>query len=231
MGQGFDARYKVFCFDDVPSNCSNSLEELGNLFEAEKTNNVLKIMKRLVVGISGASGVIYGIRMLEVLRGKIETHLVMTEQAKRTLSWETDLTVDAVESLASFVHSDNDLSSPIASGSFITQGMIIVPCSIKTLSAVANSYGQALIARAADVNLKERRRVVLVVRETPLHLGHIRLMAQVTEMGGVVLPPVPAFYHKPKSITDIIDYTVGKILDLFEIPHQLFHRWGEEEPK
>lgn len=188
-------------------------------------------MKRLVVGISGASGVIYGIRMLEVLRGKIETHLVMTEQAKRTLSWETDLTVDAVESLASFVHSDNDLSSPIASGSFITQGMIIVPCSIKTLSAVANSYGQALIARAADVNLKERRRVVLVVRETPLHLGHIRLMAQVTEMGGVVLPPVPAFYHKPKSITDIIDYTVGKILDLFEIPHQLFHRWGEEEPK
>jgi 4-hydroxy-3-polyprenylbenzoate decarboxylase len=211
----------------VPSNFFNSQEELEKLFEAKKTTDPFKIMKRLVVGISGASGVIYGIRMLEVLRGKIETHLVMTEQAKQTLSLETDLTVGAVESLASFVHSDNDLSSPLASGSFITQGMIIVPCSIKTLSAVANSYGQALIARAADVNLKERRCVVLVVRETPLHLGHIRLMAKVTEMGGVVLPPVPAFYHKPASITDIVDYTIGKILDLFEIPHLLFHRWRE----
>ena len=182
-------------------------------------------MKRLVIGISGASGVIYGIRMLEVLRGKIETHLVMTEQAKQALSLETDLTVGAVESLASFVYSDNDLSSPLASGSFITQGMIIIPCSIKTLSAVANSYCQTLIARAADVNLKERRRVVLVVRETPLHLGHLRLMANVTEMGGIILPPVPAFYHRPKSIADIIDHTVGKILDLFEIPHKLYRRW------
>ena len=184
-------------------------------------------MKRLVVGISGASGTIYGIRMLEVLRGKIETHLVITEQAKQTLSLETDVTVGAVESLASFVHSDSDLSSPLASGSFITQGMIIIPCSIKTLSAVANSYCQTLIARAADVNLKERRRVVLVVRETPLHLGHLRLMAQVTKIGGVILPPVPAFYYKPKNVTEIIDYTIGKILDLFEIPHQLFPRWGE----
>ena len=188
-------------------------------------------MKRLVIGISGASGVIYGIRMLEVLSGKIETHLIMTEQAKRTLALETDIAVETAESLASFVHFDSDLTSPLSSGSFRTQGMIIIPCSIKTLSAVANSYSQTLIARAADVNLKERRRVVLVVRETPLHLGHLRLMAQVTEIGGVVLPPVPAFYHRPNSITDIIDHTVGKILDLFEIPHKLYRRWREEEAK
>ena len=188
-----------------------------------------KKMRSLVIGISGASGVIYGIRMLEVLRGKIETHLVMTEQAKQTLALETDMSVKAVESLASFIHSDNDLSSSLASGSFKTLGMIIIPCSIKTLSAVANSYNQTLIARAADVNLKERRRVVLVVRETPFHLGHIKLMAKVTKTGGVILPPVPAFYHKPESISDIIDHTVGKILDLFEIQHQLFQRWHVKE--
>jgi len=186
-------------------------------------------MKRLIIGISGASGVIYGIRMLEVLRGKIETHLIMTEQAKQTLSLETDVAVEAVESLASLVHLDNDLASPLSSGSFRTQGMIIIPCSIKTLSAVANSYSQTLIARAADVNLKERRRVVLVVRETPLHLGHLKLMAQVTEMGGIILPPVPAFYYKPKSVTDIVDYTLGKILDLFEIKHGLIRRWGDDD--
>lgn len=182
-------------------------------------------MKPIIIGISGASGVIYSIRMLEVLRGKIETHLIMTEQAKQTLSLETDLSVRAVESLASFVHSNDDLSGPLSSGSFITQGMIIIPCSIKTLSAVANCYSHSLIVRTADVNLKERRRVVLVVRETPLHLGHLRLMAQVTEMGGVILPPIPAFYHKPKGIPDIIDHTVGKVLDLFEIPHTLYQRW------
>jgi len=187
-------------------------------------------MKRLVIGISGASGVIYGIRMLEMLRSKLETHLILTEQAKQTLALETSITVGEVESLASFVHSDNDLSSPLASGSFLTQGMIIIPCSIKTLSAVANSYSQTLIARAADVNLKERRRVVLVVRETPLHLGHLRLMARVTEIGGVILPPLPAFYHRPETISDIIDHTIGKILDIFDIPHDLFRRWREEDP-
>lgn len=186
-------------------------------------------MKRLVIGISGASGIVYGIRMLEVLQGQIETHLIITEQAKKTLSLETDMTVEAVESLASSVHSDIDLSSPLASGSFKTEGMVIIPCSIKTLSAVANSYCQSLISRAADVNIKERRRVVLVVRETPLHLGHLRLMARVTEMGGVILPPVPAFYHKPKTIQDIIDHSIGKILDLFEIPHDLFRRWHGDE--
>ena len=182
-------------------------------------------MKRLIIGISGASGIMYGIRMLEVLQGNIETHLVITDQAKHTLSLETEKTLKEVESLASFVHSDNDLSSALASGSFQTRGMIIIPCSIKTLSAVANSYNQTLIARAADVSLKERRRVVLVVRETPLHLGHLELMAKATKIGGVILPPVPAFYHKPESISDIIDHTVGKALDLFDIPHKLFQRW------
>lgn len=188
-------------------------------------------MKRIVIGISGASGIIYGIRMLEVLRGKIETHLVITEQAKQTLSLETDFTLKAVESLASIIHADNDLSSSLASGSFKTLGMIIIPYSIKTLSAVANSYNQTLIARAADVNLKERRRMVLVVRETPLHLGHLKLMADVTRFGGVVLPPVPAFYLKPESISDIIDHTVGKALDLFEIQHQLFRHWHENKKR
>ncbi len=184
---------------------------------------------RLVIAITGASGIIYGTRLLEVLKGKRETHLVMSEQAKKMLALETDLSLREVESLASVVHSDADLSSPLASGSFVTQGMIIVPCSIKTLSSVANSYSSTLIARAADVNLKERRRVVLVVRETPLHLGHLRLMAQVAEMGGIILPPMPAFYHRPKTVMDLVDHTVGKILDLFDIPHRLFRRWGEEK--
>jgi 4-hydroxy-3-polyprenylbenzoate decarboxylase len=186
-------------------------------------------MKRLVVGISGASGVIYGIRLLEVLRGKIETHLIVTEHAEQIISHETDVPLAAVKSLASYVHADNDLASPLASGSFMTQGMVIVPCSVKTLSTVANSYAQTLMSRAADVHLKERRRVVLVVRETPLHLGHLRLMVQVTEMGGIILPPVPAFYIRPKSVDAIIDYTLGKTLDLLEIPHGLFRRWGSQK--
>jgi 4-hydroxy-3-polyprenylbenzoate decarboxylase len=186
-------------------------------------------MKRLVIGITGASGAIYGVRLLEVIRGKIETHLIMTEQAKQTLLLETDLSVRDVESLASFVHSNDDLGSSLSSGSFITQGMVIIPCSIKTLSAVAHSYSQNLIGRAADVSLKERRRVVLVVRETPLHLGHIRLMALATEIGCVVLPPVPGFYHRPATIADIVNHTLGKILDLFDIPHELFRRWQKGE--
>jgi flavin prenyltransferase len=185
-------------------------------------------MKRLVIGVTGASGVIYGIRLLQAMHGIIETHLVISERAKDILSLETDMALGEVEALASFVHSDNDLTSPLASGSFISQGMIIAPCSIKTLSSVANSCCQTLIARAADVNLKERRRVVLVVRETPLHLGHLRLMTRVTEIGGVILPPVPAFYQEPKTVMDIVDHTVGKVLDLFEIPHKLYRRWRED---
>lgn len=184
-------------------------------------------MKRLVIGISGATGVIYGIRILEVLAKEVETHLIITDQAKKLISTETNYSIKEIEMLASFVHSDQDLFSPLASGTFFTEGMIIVPCSIKTLSAVANCYGNSLMARAADVNLKERRRVVLVVRETPLNLGHIRLMEQVTEMGGIILPPMPAFYHNPKNIKDIIDHTVGKVLDLYGIKHRLFKRWKQ----
>jgi len=183
-------------------------------------------MKRVIVGISGASGVIYGIRMLEVLQSQTETHLIITEQAKKIIAMETQYTLDQIESLASFVHSDGDLFSPLASGSFITEGVIIIPCSIKTLSAVANCYSNSLLTRAADVNLKERRRVVLVVRETPLTSGHLRLMSQVTEMGGIILPPIPAFYHQPKTMADIIDQTIGKVLDLFSIQNSLFKRWG-----
>jgi 4-hydroxy-3-polyprenylbenzoate decarboxylase len=184
-------------------------------------------MKPLVIGITGASGVIYGIRMLEVLRSRVETHLIMTEHAKQTLSLESDMSVEAVESLASATHANDDLAGPLASGSFITQGMIIIPCSIKTLSGIAQSYAQNLLIRAADVNLKERRRVVLVVRETPLHLGHLKLMAAVTEMGGIVLPPMPGFYNRPQTVTQLLDHTIGKILDLFEIQHELFPRWRQ----
>jgi 4-hydroxy-3-polyprenylbenzoate decarboxylase len=186
-------------------------------------------MNRLVVGVSGASGVIYGIRLLKALQGKVETHLIITDHAKRIITAETDATVEAVTSMASFVHADDNLESPLASGSFLTRGMVIIPCSVKTLSAVANSYSQTLLVRAADVNLKERRRVVLVVRETPLHRGHLRLMTQVTEAGGIILPPVPAFYIKIKTIDDLINYTVGKVLDLYEIPHTLFNRWGSKK--
>lgn len=184
-------------------------------------------MKRLVIGMTGASGAIYGVRILEVLKGQAETHLIMTEQAKKTLLLETDVTIKSVESLASFVHTNEDLTDPLSSGSFMTAGMVIIPCSMKTLSAVANSYSQNLIGRAADVALKERRRLILVARETPLHLGHLKLMTMVTEMGAIVLPPMPGFYHRPETVSQLIDHTVGKVLDLFEIPHNLFRRWQE----
>lgn len=187
-------------------------------------------MKRIVLGISGASGVIYGVRMLETLRRiGIETHLVISEAAVRNLGIETHYTLSEVESLASFVYDVKDIGASIASGSFKADGMIIVPCSIKSLSAVANSFNVNLIIRAADVTLKERRRLVLVVRETPLHEGHLRLMTQVTRMGGVIMPPIPAFYHIPKTIDDLINQTVGKILDLFSIDAGLFKRWGTEQ--
>jgi len=184
-------------------------------------------MGGIVVGISGASGVIYGVRMLETLRRlDIETHLVISEAATRNLAIETNYSLSEVESMASFVYDVKDIGASIASGSFRTKGMIIVPCSIKSLSAVANSFNSNLIVRAADVTLKERKRLVLVVRETPLHEGHLSLMTRVTRMGAVIMPPVPAFYHVPKTIDDLVDQTVGKILDLFSIDAGLFRRWG-----
>lgn len=182
---------------------------------------------RLVVAITGSSAPIYGIRLLEVLRELgVETHLVVTEGARRTIPLETSFTVAQVEALASVVYHERDLAAPISSGSFPTDGMVVAPCSMKTLSAIALSYSDNLAVRAADVTLKERRRLVLVPRETPLHLGHLRRMVEVTEMGAVVLPPVPAFYHRPRTVEDIVDHTVGKILDLFAIPHQLYRRWS-----
>jgi len=182
-------------------------------------------MKRLIVGITGASGSIYGIRLLEAINGKVETHLVITHTAKKIIEFETSYDIDSVMGLASFVHDNNDLMSPISSGSFKTDGMVIIPCSIKSLSAVANSYTESLIARAADVSLKECRKLVLSVRETPFHTGHLKLMLKITENGGVIIPPIPAFYNKPETIGDLIDHTVGKILDFLDIEHSLYKRW------
>ena len=186
-------------------------------------------MRRIIVGISGASGVVYGIRALQVLGDipGIETHLVLSPSARRTIVEETDWDPAAVEALAHVAHKHRDIGASIASGSFQTGGMLVAPCSIKSLSGIANSYTDNLLTRAADVCLKERRRLVLLVRETPLHLGHIELLAQAARYGAVVLPPVPAFYNRPQSVDDIVDHTVGKALDQFDIPHQLFKRWKE----
>lgn len=185
--------------------------------------------KRLVVGLSGASGVIYGVRLLEVLRSvpEVETHLVMTNAAKQTIALETDRSVASVEGLADHSYRPGDIAASLSSGSFKTAGMVVVPCSMKTLSGIANSYADNLLVRAADVVLKERRRLVLVVRETPLHLGHLRLMTRVAEMGAIVMPPVPAFYHRPRSIEEIIDQTVNRMLDALdvELESDLFERW------
>ncbi len=182
---------------------------------------------RLIVGISGSTGALYGVRLLEILHGlaDIEVHLVMSEGARATIAYETDYQIEEVMRWAHTVHDPRNVAASIASGTFITGGMIVAPCSIKTLSSIANSYNDNLLTRAADVCLKERRRLVLLVRETPLHLGHLRLMTIVTEAGGIILPPVPGFYQKPKTILDLVDHTLGKALDLFGIEHHLYPRW------
>ena len=186
-------------------------------------------MKRLIVGLSGASGAIYGVRLLQVLRNvaEVETHLVMSQAARQTLSLETDLSLRDVQALADVVHDARDIAASISSGSFKTAGMVILPCSIKTLSGIVNSYTDTLVTRAADVVLKERRPLVLCVRETPLHLGHLRLMTQAAELGAVIMPPVPAFYHRPTSLDDVINQTVNRVMDQFDIdlPEDLFTRW------
>jgi 4-hydroxy-3-polyprenylbenzoate decarboxylase len=189
-------------------------------------------MRKIVVGISGASGAIYGIRFLEVLShaDDIEVHLVLSPSAGRTIADETDWKVSDVKDLADEVHDHRDIGAPLSSGSFRHDGMIVAPCSVKTLSGIVNSYDDNLLTRAADVALKEKRRVVLLVRETPMHLGHIELMARAASYGAVVMPPVPAFYHRPKSIDDIVNQSVGKALDLFDVSHRLFRRWKETEP-
>jgi 4-hydroxy-3-polyprenylbenzoate decarboxylase len=182
---------------------------------------------RLIVGITGASGAIYGVRALELLRQihGIETHLIISKGARATLGLETDVKVEQVNALADVVHADTNLAASISSGSFPTRGMLIAPCSVKTLGAVASCSGDNLVARAADVTLKERRPLVLLLRETPLHAGHIRAMQQVTDAGATVMPPVPAFYHRPTTLDEIIDQTVGRALDMFGIESPSVRRW------
>lgn len=181
----------------------------------------------LVVAITGATGVIYGVELLRILRdlGQ-ETHLILSEAAGLNLSLETEYSISEVKALASVVHNNKDVGATVASGSFRTRGMIVAPCTIKTLSAIANSFTYNLIIRAADVTLKERRKLILMVRETPLHKGHLELMTRVADYGGIILPPMPAFYHKPKTVMDIVHQSLGKALDLVGIEHNLFARWS-----
>jgi 4-hydroxy-3-polyprenylbenzoate decarboxylase len=182
--------------------------------------------RRLIVGISGASGVVYGVRMLEVLRGSdVETHLVMSKAAEMTLVYEMDMKPKDVRALASQVHAQADIGASISSGSFQTMGMVIVPCSVRSMSEIAAGTTGSLLSRAADVVLKERRRLVLAFRETPIHAGHLRTMAQLTEMGAIIAPIVPAFYNRPKTLDDVINHTVGRLLDLFGIETKLVKRW------
>ena len=184
---------------------------------------------RIIVGLAGASGVIYGVRILSLLKEKgVETHLIISEAGKRNIEIETNYTADEVAAMATHVHDNKDVGASIASGSFLTDGMVVVPCTIKSLSGIANSYNNNLLVRAADVTLKEKRKLVLVVRETPLHKGHLRLMTLAADMGAHILPPVPSFYHQPKTIEDIIDQTIGKVFDYLGIEHNLFKRWGEK---
>lgn len=185
-------------------------------------------LPRLIIAITGASGVIYGLRALQLLRemGGVQTHLILSASGARTLAEETDFSAAQVRALADHVHAAKDIGAAIASGSFKTLGMLVAPCSVKTLSGIAHCYDDELVVRAADVCLKERRRVVLLLRETPLHAGHIALMDQATRNGAIVMPPVPAFYARPKTVADIVDQTVGRALDLFDLDSKVVRRWG-----
>ena len=184
-------------------------------------------MRRLIVGVSGASGSVYAIAALRALRDvpDVETHLVLSQQARQTIELETDLTAAGVEALADVVHRDENVAAPISSGSFKTDGMLVIPCSMRSASAIAYSFNANLLVRAADVCLKEKRRLVLVVRETPFHLGHLRTLTQLAELGAVILPPIPGMYTRPKTVEDIVMHTVGKALDQFGIDNALFKRW------
>jgi len=183
---------------------------------------------RLIIGLSGASGIVYGVRLLEMLRPMpVETHLVMSRAAEVTLAHETDFRVQDVRDLADEVHGIGDLAAPISSGSFKTLGMIVAPCSIKSAAEIASGATSTLLSRAADVTLKERRRLVLMVRETPLHTGHLRMLTTLSELGAVVAPPVPAFYAKPHSLEAMVDHTLGRLLDLFGLDSGTVQRWGE----
>jgi 4-hydroxy-3-polyprenylbenzoate decarboxylase len=183
--------------------------------------------QRLVIGISGASGIIYGVRLLEILRDHpIETHLVMTKSAELTLKYELDISADSVRGLADEVHAIKNVGASIASGSFPTMGMIIAPCSVRTMSEIATGTTSSLLSRAADVTLKERRKLVLMVREAPLHTGHLRTMTSLSEIGAIIAPPMPAFYIRPQTIDDLVNHSVGRVLDLFDIDIEAMKRWG-----
>ncbi len=185
-------------------------------------------MKRIIVGLSGASGVVYGIRLLELLRTlEVETHLVISRAAEMTIRYETDRKSASVKKSADVCHAIGDVGASISSGSFQTLGMVVAPCSVRTMSEIASGVTSTLLTRAADVVLKERRRLVLLVRETPLHTGHLRTMLSLSEMGAVVMPPVPAFYAKPASVEDVVDQTLGRVLDLFDLDAGITKRWGE----
>jgi 4-hydroxy-3-polyprenylbenzoate decarboxylase len=186
--------------------------------------------RRLIIGISGASGVLYGVRLLELLRNAgVQTHLVMSKTAEITFAYETLLKIADVKALAHTTHAIDDMAAAISSGSFRTMGMIIAPCSVRSMSEISSGVTTTLLTRAADVTLKERRKLVLMVRETPLHTGHLRSMTALSEMGAIIAPPVPAFYAKPETLEDMVDHTVGRVLDLFDIDVGVAHRWGEQE--
>ncbi|CUU19801.1 4-hydroxy-3-polyprenylbenzoate decarboxylase [Bradyrhizobium sp. JR7.2] len=186
--------------------------------------------KRMIIGISGASGVTYGVRLLQLLRNAgVETHLVMSKTAELTFAYETDLKIAEVRELANVCHAIDDMASAISSGSFRTAGMIVAPCSMRSMSEIASGVTTTLLTRAADIVLKERRRLVLMVRETPLHTGHLRTMTALSEMGAIIAPPVPAFYAKPENLDDMVEHTVGRVLDLFDIDIGVVRRWGEDE--
>jgi flavin prenyltransferase len=187
------------------------------------------VQKKIILGISGASGVIYGIETLRALKNaNVETHLIISEAGMLNIRIETDHDTDEVLNMADYVHDNQNLAASISSGSFIVDGMIVAPCTIKTLSGIANSYCNNLLVRAADVRLKENQKLLLMVRETPLHKGHLQLMLKAADFGATILPPVPAFYHQPKTISDLINQTIGKMMDYFQIKHQLFERWQGE---
>jgi len=186
--------------------------------------------KRMIIGISGASGVTYGVRVLQLLRNAgVETHMVMSKTAELTFAYDTDLKIAEVTELANVCHAIDDMASAISSGSFRTAGMIVAPCSMRSMSEIASGVTTTLLTRAADVVLKERRRLVLMVRETPLHTGHLRTMTALSEMGAIIAPPVPAFYAKPENLEDMVEHTVGRVLDLFDIDIGVVRRWGEDE--
>jgi 4-hydroxy-3-polyprenylbenzoate decarboxylase len=182
--------------------------------------------KRIIIGISGATGIVYAVRLLEVLRDlEVETHLVITKAGEMTAAYESDLPIKHIKGLADIVHPIGDIGASISSGSYKTLGMIVAPCSMRSVGEIASGASSDLLTRAADVCLKERRRLVLLARETPLHAGHLKAMLAVTEMGGIIFPPVPAFYHRPARLEDVVDHTVGRVLDLFDLEAGLLERW------